>query len=1133
MALQLILGGSGQGKTDYLMKEIIRESLDHPTVQYYMLVPEQFSLEMQRQMARMHPRHGFTNIEVVSFHRLAYRVFDECGYQPRQILEDLGVSMILKKLLMEHEEELVYFRRSLQFPGFLDQIKSALMEFINYGVKAEDLLDISGDLPSRTGLGEKCQELGMILRWFMDDIRDRYMVAGQILDVLQDFVPDSAMLREGIFYLDGYTGFTPVQLQFLRRLLPLARTIKVSVTIPYLPQGPESRPGEDLFSFSEKTIYALWRLCKETGVSLMDPVLLNRPLTPRFGENKGLAHLENNLFRIRKEICQDPVSDIHMISCESPEEEAEFVIHKMEELVRTRGYRYRDFAVLMGNEEDYPAVFRRKCEKLDIPYFLDTKQKMTYHSGVETVRALFHLARMDYSYESVFRYLKSGLSDFQGEEADYLENYIYSSGLRGLSAWNKPFSRRLGSYTEDKIELLDSLRRRLLDETMSFTLGMRDKTRTVRQKMEVLYETLCSLQFPEKLAKRSQEEESLAHYEKAKGYQLFFAQLLGLMDKIVDIFGEEMLDLKELAELFDAGLETITLATPPLSMDQTILGDLKRTRLPEIKVLFFVGMNDGDIPPVPEDQGILNDEDKRILEDHGIGLSLNLTDRVLEDEYYLYLALAKPREELYLCCCQTGADGDARRPSTLFTSIMQIFPQLKMLHYPRDIRQYFFNEKDSREYLIRQLRLWYEGQKPEEKAFYALLAYWQEEHPEELKDIWQSMESGHGWDSLSEETVEKLYGKDLIGSVTRMEEFSSCPFRYFCDFGLGLTERKEFKVYPVDLGNLFHGALEHFSNLVKSRGYRWKEIPEEVQETMLDEAVDAVMDPAIRDVMDSSARNRYKRQMVRRILARTVKVLCYHLRNSAFEPDRFELKFGAGDSLERTKIPLEDGHRIALNGVIDRVDLYEDDHKIYLKIIDYKSGSKTFDINELYYGLQMQLVVYLNAAVEIYHKETGKEVEPAGIFYYQLQDPIQDESKVSGDKGMNAFRMTGYANSDTDIIDLLEHDTKKLESFSLNITNAGVPHKGSNVWETGDFRRVGDYVTKTIKEIGNRVYEGEIKASPYQLGDKVPCSYCSYPSVCGFEADDPGQEVRVLEKYKKDEIIDKIREEVKEDELHP
>lgn len=1133
MALQLILGGSGQGKTDYLMKEIIRESLAHPSRQYYMLVPEQFSLEMQRQMVRMHPRHGFTNIEVVSFHRLAYRVFDECGYQPRQILEDLGVSMILKKLLMDHKEDLVCFRRSLQYPGFLDQLKSTLMEFINYGVKAEHLQDISGSLPSRAGLCLKCRELGMILDWFMREIRDRYMVAGQILDVLKDFVADSAMLREGSFYLDGYTGFTPVQLEFLRELLPRVGTVKISVTIPYLPEGPENRHREDLFSFSEKTIYALWKICRETGTPVEDPVLLNRPVPPRYGAGKGLAHLEKNLFRVRKETWGEEVANLHMISCQNPEEEVEFVIHKMEELVRTRGWRYRDFAILMGNEKDYPSIFARLCEKLDIPYFLDTRQKMTYHSGVETVRALFHLAEMDYSYESVFRYLKSGLSDFQGEEADYLENYIYSSGVRGLSAWSKPFSRRLASYTEDQIRLLDSLRHKLLDETMTFTRAMGDRNRNVRQKMEVLYETLGTLHFQDKMNTRSREEESRAHYEKAKGYQLFFAQLLGLMDKIVDIFGEERMDLRELSGLFDAGLEAISLASPPLSMDQAILGDLKRTRLPRIKVLFFVGMNDGDIPPVPEDQGILNDEDKRILGDHGIGLSLNLTERVLEDEYYLYLALSKPEEELYLSCCQTGADGGARRPSSLFHVLGQIFPRLKMAYYPQEIRRLYFNEKDSREYLIGQLRRWYEGQKPEDKAFYALLAYWQQEHPEELQQIWQSMESGSSWDPLPGDTVEKLYGRDLTGTVTRMEEYSSCPFRFFCDYGLWLRERQEFKVYAVDLGNLFHGALEYFSNLVKNRGYRWKEIPEEVRETMLDEAVEAVMEPGIREVMDSSARNQYKKKMVRRILGRTVKILCYHLRNSAFEPDRFEMKFGAVDYLEKTRIPLEDGHAITLCGVIDRVDLCEENDTIYLKIIDYKSGSGKFDINELYYGLRMQLAVYLNAAVEVYRKETCKQVEPAGIFYYKLQDPIQNESDAAGGKEKDVFRMTGYANSDPDIIRLLEEGGRSLESFSLSITNAGVPSKRSNVWETSDFFRVGDYVTKIIKETGERIYSGEIKASPYKLGDQMPCSYCNIRSVCGLEPDDAPQEVRILEKYSKEDVLSKIREEVKDDGLYP
>ncbi|MBR5047735.1 MAG: hypothetical protein IKX76_05820, partial [Eubacterium sp.] len=261
MALQLILGGSGQGKTDYLIKDIIRESLDHPSQQYYMLVPEQFSLEMQRQITGMHPRHGFTNIEVVSFHRLAYRVFDECGYRPRQILEDLGVSMILKKVLMDHREELYYFGPSLRYPGFLDELKSTLMECINYGVKAGDLEEAAGDLTSRRGLGDKCHELALIFGWFMEDIRDRYMVAGQILDVLRTFVPDSAMLRNGIFYLDGYTGFTPVQLKFLEELLPLAQNIYVSVTIPYLPRGSGKSPKEDLFAFSEKTIGSLRNLC--------------------------------------------------------------------------------------------------------------------------------------------------------------------------------------------------------------------------------------------------------------------------------------------------------------------------------------------------------------------------------------------------------------------------------------------------------------------------------------------------------------------------------------------------------------------------------------------------------------------------------------------------------------------------------------------------------------------------------------------------------------------------------------------------------------------------------------------------------------------------------------------------------
>ena len=1129
MAFQLILGSSGQGKTRYLMEEVIRASMQHPEQAYYILVPEQFGLEMQSQMVEMHPDHGFSNIDILSMHRLAYRVFDECAYKPQEILEDLGVSMILKKVLLEHEEELTYFKRSLHYPGFLDELKSMLMEFMNYGVSFSDLDKVSEDLDSHPGLREKCQECARIFRWFQERIRDQYMVSGQILERLKDFVPDSRMLQQGVFYLDGYTGFTPIQLDFLRELLPAARDVYVTVTIPYIPAGSRKQAREDLFSFSEKTIHALWKLCSESGTEMREPVLLDHSPAPRYEQEGELSHLERYLFRRRSEVYEgtEPMQQIHAVTCENPEAEAEYVLHKIEELVRRYGYRYRDFAILMGNEEDYPSAFVRRSAAMQIPLFVDTRQKMSYHCGVELVRSLFHLLETNYSYESVFRYLKSGLSDMSGEDSDYLEHYIYSSGVRGLSMWSGPFTRRLYRYNEEEICRLERLREQLLSETAGFARAMGDKEASVKQKMTVLYETLRSLHVPEKLKKRAELAHEAAEYVKERNYQLFFKELLELMDKIVGIFGQETMEEKDLSALMDAGLETLALNSPPIAMDQVILGDLKRSRLPQIKVLFFVGMNDGDIPPVPEDRGLLCDEEKRILEEHGITLSLNLTERVLEDEFYMYLAFSKPSDQLWLSYSSMRADGSAGRPSVLFQSFRKMYPALKQISYPEDMVRYHFTEKDSREYLIARMRSWYEGRESGDATFTALLAYWQEEHPEELERIWQQMVAEISWMPLPEEIVEELYGKELLGSVTRLEKYASCPYQYFCDYGLRLEEWEEYKLMPVDLGNLFHAALKYFSNHVREEGYGWKDIPQELQERLLAESVDAVMDDGVRDVMSSTARNAYRKEMVHRILKRTVEVLRYHLRKSSFEPDQFEMHFGPEDSPQTAGISLSDGHRIAFQGVIDRVDLCEEGDCLYLKVIDYKSGTKKFDFNELYYGLQLQLILYLNAALEIYRRRSDKVVEPAAIFYYHIQDPMQKAEDATGDKKMNIFRMSGCANSDPLILSCLEQrDGDSMESFSLRINKDGSPRKGSSVMETADFHMVGEYARQTMKQIGERIYSGEIEARPYKYGDATACQYCPYLSVCGFEAGHAGHDYRSLQKLPQEELLKKIREEV-------
>lgn len=1129
MALQLILGSSGQGKTAYLMDEVIRKSMEHPSQQYYILVPEQFSLEMQHQMVEKHPRHGFSNIDVLSFYRLAYRVFDECGYQPKEILEDLGVSMVLKKVLLEHEEELSFFRRSMDYPDFVDELKSIIFEFMNYGIVPSDLSSICADMNAHPGLEEKCRELSKIFSWFTESIEERYMVPGQILDVLKDMVPESNMLKEGTFYLDGYTGFTPIQLEFLKGLLFYAKDVVITVTIPYVPGGRKNMPKEDVFSFSEKTIYSLWEICRESHTEQKEPILLQNDQPPRYGTHKELAHIEANLFRTNSESLEEKLQDIHVVSCGNPEEEAEYVLHKIEELVRKKGYRYRDFAILMGNEDDYPSAFLRQSGGLKIPIFLDTKKKMMYHSGVETIRSLFHLAQMDYSYESVFRYLKSGLSDLSKEDIDFLENYVIYAGIRGSSMWKKPFDRRLYAYEEEQIKLLESLREKVLEETLLFVEEMLRDDTTVREKMTVFYEVLCALHLPQKMKQKGKKAEEASEFAKAKGYELFFGEILSLMDKMVHIFGEEVLSFREMTELFDAGLDNLSLSSPPLSMDQVILGDLKRTRLPEIKVLFFVGMNDGDIPPVPGEQGLLSDEEKRILEDKGMTLSLNLTERVLENEYYMYLAFSKPQDALYLSYSQNAADGSTKRPSSLFHTFQKMFPSLEFHTYGKEEKRKYFNEKDSREYLIRELRKYYEGRQEEDNpSLDALLRYWQEEHPEELQKMYDRMEKGVSWMPLSKEVAEQLYGQELIGSVTRLEQFAACPYQYFCTYGLHLTEREEYKIRPMDIGNIFHKALEHFSNYVKEEGYSWKKIPEEEQKRLLQKSVETAIDEGkgIRDVMESSARNQYKKNMVMRILTRTVEILQYHLKNSSFEPDRFEYHFNPKDFMESTKLTLADGHKMAFQGIIDRVDVCEEEDRLYIKIIDYKSGTKEFDFTQLYYGLQLQLVLYLNAAMELYGKEKQKQVEPAGIFYYNIKDPIQKEEDARGEDRWKTFRMSGYANSDPRILQLLEDGGGDKTSFKLSLKKDGNPKKGSQVMETEDFFQVGDYVRNSIKEIGERIYSGEIAAHPYKLGKSTACDYCPYRSVCGFDEGNPKHGYQTLQKQSKEEILEKIREEM-------
>ena len=1186
MGLRLITGRSGQGKTEGMLIEIVREACLHPEKNYFLVVPEQFSLEMQRRMVELHPKKGFFNIDILSFHRLAYRIFDETDYEPAQLLEDLGAAMILRRILSRKEEELTYFKRSARKAGFVDEVKSALMEMISYGISWKDLETAAKDLNDRPVLQKKCRELAMVFSSFQQETSGRFMVTEQILTLASDYVSQCGLVRDGEFYFDGFTGFTPVQLDFLGELLDSAGNVHVTVTIP-AGEDPDlitnQRNTEDLFHFSRKFIASLTDLCRERKADLLPVTGLKEQSGPRFGDRQDLIFLEENAFRVRKKVYEEVPDHIHLTACRRQDEEVDYILRQVEYLVRKRGIRYRDCAVLCGNVEEFEPEFRRKAELLRIPLFVDSKRKISYHCGVEALRALFHLAEMNYSYESVFRYLKTGMSGLKDDEVDFLENYVISAGVRGYGMWSEPFKRRLAGKSPETVDRLEELRIKFMTETEDFVVSCRQRAASVRARMQALYEAMERLDFPGRLERLAQEAEKRGDHVQAGEHRKLYELLLALLDKIVMIFGEEEFSLKEVSEILDAGLESLGLGVAPLTMDQLILGDLKRTRLAEIKVLFIAGMNDGKIPPALEDGGLLNDEDKDLLRQYGLVLSSGLLERSLEDEFYMYLAFSKPSEDLYFSYSAAGRGADQLRPSPLLAGIRAIFPRLKESSYPSDGGRYYFGLDDSRQLLIeglgrirqrqpawmRQLsetagvepdrkdrsEICREGRTEtgknggtetdgndgtetdknggpeigrEDRIFLMLASYWMKE-PACLEDYLTYIGRLQPRDrvkTVDPALIEELYGKELYGSVSQLESFSTCPFSYFCGYGLRLREREEFALQAADFGTLFHAALQHFSDQVKGSPYRWKDIPEGERSDFLALAMNRALEENRVEAFAGSARDAYQVSRVKRILDRTVRAIQLQLKNSDFEPDRFELRFGYRGQSSISSYRLEDGRKMNLSGSIDRVDLCVEDEDVLIRIVDYKSGDRNLNLSDAYHGLQLQLLLYLDAATAIYEEETGKKVVPAGIFNYRFQDPFYKGIRFEEEKYWQQFRMKGYANSSKDILAKLEDGSNGFFSMTLKLKKDGSCSAGSHVMTSEEFGDMRRHTVNTAKSLAGKIFSGEIFPNPYRKENKTEgCQYCSYYSVCGFGTGLYRDYYRQLKEFSAEEVLQMIREE--------
>lgn len=1140
MSLRFYFGPSGSGKSHRIYEEIMQRAAQEPGRNFLIIVPDQFTMQTQKDLVMRSDRGGILNIDVLSFGRLSHRILEEVGTKEMPVLDDTGKSLVLQKIAADLKEQLPAMGSLLHKQGYIHEVKSAISEFMQYGISTQDMDKLIASAEKRGALAVKLRDLKTLYRGFQDYIRDHFITTEETLDVLRRSLVKSKILPDSVVVFDGFTGFTPIQNRLIQELMRVCEETIVTVTIGE-EEDPYQMDGEQkLFHLSKKTVADLVKLAAEAEVTRGEDVFVKGGPN-RFTEAPALCYLEQNMFRYQYEPYTEKQCEIRMFEALSPREEVHQTALYIRKLIREEGLTYRDIAVVIGDLEGYASYVETEFGQLEIPCFLDRTRGIVLNPMIEYIKSALQLYIRDFSYDTVFHFLRSGMADISREEIDELENYVIRTGARGYRTYSRLFTRKTeemqqGSGQEDTeraeetMERLNRIRQQFADTVEILHMAPRAKA---GEYVDHLYDFLEQNQVQQKLLNYQQRFEQEGDLAKAREYAQIYRLVMDLLDQIYELLGEEEISLQEFADILEAGFGEITVGTIPQNVDRIVVGDMERTRLKQVKVLFFLGVNDGNIPKNASKGGIISDMDREFLIESGTEMAPSPRQQMYIQRLYLYLNMTKPSERLYLSYAKVNSDGKGIRPSYLIDTVRKLFPQLAV-EYPqnRSRLEQIEGRQEGARYLAEELREYADGTlREEERQDFYLMYRAYEADPEGRDRLTAAAFRRYKESGLSRIVARALYGRQLENSVSRLETYAACACRHFLQYGLSLQEREEFGFEVSDMGNVYHAVLENFAGKLAESGRTWWDFDENFATQAIKEAVEGYAATYGETVLYSSARNEYAITRMSRILTRTVLTLQQHLKQGSFQPDDYELSFRFAEDLDSIHVDLSEEEKMHLQGRIDRIDVSEDAEHVYVKVIDYKSGNKKFDLAALYYGLQLQLVVYMNAAMELEsRKHPDKEIVPAALLYYHIDDPtietpVELTQEQINEEILTKLRMNGVVNSDPAVVERLDRFLQdKSKVIPVEKKKDGSFSARSGILSREELHVVSAYVDTKIRQIGREILDGKIAANPYEKGNEEACTYCAYKKVCGFDGSIPGYEKRQLEDLDKQTLMQRMQE---------
>lgn len=1161
MGVRFITGRSGTGKSRIVIEEIRRKLIESANgASIFYIVPDQMTFQQERALFDGEEIDGSIRAQVSSFSRLAWRVLQETGGATRQFISSIGIQMMLRKIVEERNGKWHTFQKSVEKQGFLENLERMIAEFKRYQITPEVLQQQIDQMekfvhkePAEVTLENKLKDLLYIYGPLMDNLAPHYIDREDQLRLLAEKMPASRLLENAEIYLDGFHRLTPNELAVVEALMKKCKTVTVVLTLDDYTK-PESEL--DLFYQTKEMYQQIVQIAELNDVPVEEHLHIS-PEEGRFKERPYFLHLEKH-FDSRPAPAYEGEVPIGVAEAIHPRAEVEGMAQEILRLMREEHYRFRDVAVFMREPEVYHDLIETVFRDHGIPVFIDEKRSMLNHPFIEFIRSMFEVVEGNWRYDAVFRVLKTGFVPATDREfpltddaIDELENYVIEYGVRTRQRWfgeEDWIYKRFRGFDEarqtdrelEKQKRINRYRKQVTAGLQEFDEAIRE-AETVREKCEVLYQLFEKVNAPGKLENMREVDDKEGNVEEAREHEQVWNGVIQILDELVEMAGDESLNLSVFRSTLEAGLETLEFAHVPPTMDHVIVASIDRSRISGVNVAFLLGVNDGTWPMKPAGDGLINERERELLEEHGIRLAESSVRRLLDDHFYIYLAFTIAKDRLYISYTLADEEGEAKMPSQFIKRIEDLFPETakhRLLQDPdelADAKRFITNPVKTRAALTAQLARHRRGYQMDE-IWFDVLNWYMEHEPKHgtTYTILQSLYYENRPVDLAEETRKELYPERIEASVSRLETYYRCSFQHFAKYDLKLEERKRYKLDLPDIGQLFHEALRVITEWIRHEGRDYRELTKEDSAKYADRAIGKLAPILQHQILQSSNRYKYIQKKLQQVIARATFILSEQARRSNFSPVGLEVAFGEDKDapLEPLRLKLANGYELVLRGRIDRVDQAVENSQLFLRIIDYKSSSRGLDLVEVYYGLALQMLTYLDVVLSQAENWLGMKATPAGVLYFHVHDPMITEEPDMGEnelerKIFKKFKMQGLVLADETVVRNM--DTKLESGYSdmlpLALKKSGGFYSNSSVAPGETFRQLQSYVHHLIHQAGIAITTGRVELNPFQYKQNTACKYCPFRSVCQFDTGLEENNFHRLQPMKEREVLEKIGEE--------